>query len=188
MPEGRTKDKLLIFVLFAVGAMCIGIILRECTRPKPQNPAVITEIKHYRDTIKLYDRTKYRDTIYSLTTRYRTRIDSVRIWVGENSTWDSVCEIAGVSGQREVDCMRLLLSDHIRAEYQDTLMAVYRLQRSEDSAQIGYLMQLDSLNSVALREAQKPSKVSDYQTKGERLKQAGKIALSAIVGFLVGRL
>lgn len=159
------------------------IAIRDGCRPATQ---IEKQIQKLRDTVYAYRIDKFHDTFTRIRTAYRDRILETQRWVYD-STWSNVCD-SFADGQSGEMCQRILVRRIVTGQRDSVLVGIYQSQRTEDSLQIGYLMKLDSLNSEALRAAQKPSRASDYQNRGDRLKQVGKIALSAIVGFIIGRL
>lgn len=179
-------NRILVAIMCLCAGFAIGIGMYEGCKKTPKS-AVITEIKRLRDTVYAYKIAHYKDTFKMVTTKWNLRIDSVRTWLDTSYKWDTLCQ--SLYGCEDgLDCRVMVVQTSFKAARDRELIGVYQAQRSEDSMQIGYLMQLDSLNSVALISTQTELDKTRHQTKGERLKQAGKIALSAIVGFIVGRL
>ncbi len=176
-------NRILVGIMAVAAIVMATIAIRDGCRPATQ---IEKQIQKLRDTVYAYTDTGFTRTVTRINTVYRQRLVEVQKWVFDSS-WRNVCD-SFANGETMEGCQRMVVRRLIAGERDSGLLFLYQRQRTEDSLQIGYLMKLDSLNSEALRAAKKPSKVSDYQNRGDRLKQVGKIALSAIVGFVVGRL
>lgn len=179
-------NRILVGIMAIATIIMATIAIRDGCQKRVETKTEV-QIQKLRDTVYAYKTAHYTDTITLVKTRYRIRIDSIREWLNSNSSWESICrEIAPEADT--LGCRSILVQAYYKSLYLDTLVGIYHQQRTEDSLEIGYLMKLDSLNSEALRAAQKPSKVPDCQNRGDRLKQVGRIALGAIVGFIIGKI
>lgn len=175
-------SRYLISLMCFMAGFFIGF--RACR--KAPDTAIVTQIKNLHDTVYQYQPEKFRPTIKEIQTRYRTLLDTVER-ITYDSTWSNICGSYGLSEEKQ-SCQRQVVRRLLSGDRDSALLSVYQSQRAEDSMQIGYLMKLDSLNSEALKSLQNGSKVSEHHSRVDRLKQAGKIALGTIVGFIVGRL
>lgn len=137
---------------------------------------------------KLKDRKVYHDTIREIRTAYRNRLLQVDRWIYD-STRNILCD-SFAGGSKDSTCFRILARRLATAEFADAVIPIYQRQREEDSLQIGYLMQLDSLHSELNTAHLKKQKVLEgeiVQAKKESRKKAVKMGLGGLLGgFIVG--
>ena len=180
------NNTLVTTICIAAALVVATILFKECGKPAVR--IVETErIKEIRDTVYKYDKTKFRDTFTRIRTEYRNRILQTTLWVYD-STRNQLCD-SFAGGATDSVCFRILVRRLVAERYERDLNAVYQAQREEDSSQIAFMFELDSLTTEAHLSEVKGLKGEIVQAKRKSGRKAVKFALGgALVGFILGKI
>lgn len=180
------NNTLVTTICIAAALVVCTILFKECGKSGPSITKIETT-KYLHDTVYKYDKNKFRDTFTRIRDRYRVLLDTVERF-HYDSTWGYVCRMlpdsqTGEGCQREV--VRRLISGRLNEE----LIGVYQNQRFEDSSQIAFMFQLDSLTTEAHLSEVKGLKGEIAQVKRKSGRKTVKFALGgALVGFILGKI